>query len=169
MNIVPAAQPVAVTPTPEDEVPSSFTHGTYAFSNEDGSGYDDNKMLRVGDTNNPNRQAQCVGSGITGTETTIQPKPAKPLRKRQPEANGWSQHTVMLDLDIPATLTPSSTPGHSHLYIDLPIAHDKYMNLLKALLEAGIIEQGFYNSAVNNGQTYLRMPGIIKKKNATPA
>ena len=27
-------------------------------------------------------------------------------------------HTFVVDIDLPATLVPSSTPGHSHLYID---------------------------------------------------
>ena len=40
------------------------------------------------------------------------------------EPGSRAQHYPVLDLDLPAVLVPSSTPGHSHLYIDLPIPDD---------------------------------------------
>jgi len=30
-------------------------------------------------------------------------------------------HAPCIDLDVPAMLVPSSTPGHSHLYIDIEV------------------------------------------------
>ena len=35
-------------------------------------------------------------------------------------------HRPILDIDLPAALIPSSTPGHYHLYIDKPMEWDRY-------------------------------------------
>lgn len=40
-------------------------------------------------------------------------------------------HAVLLDLDVPAYLVPSTTPGHSHLYIDVAVPKSDYFSLLE--------------------------------------
>lgn len=72
-------------------------------------------------------------------------------------------HTVMLDLDVPARLVPSTTPGHSHLYIDVPMPWHKYQALLGALSMAGIIEPGYYAVSVRKRASMLRLPWIKKE------
>lgn len=72
------------------------------------------------------------------------------------------QHTVAIDLDVPARLIPSSTPGHSHLYVDVPMTWDKYSALLAALADAGVIEPGYEASAKRRKWTSLRLPWIKK-------
>jgi hypothetical protein len=72
-------------------------------------------------------------------------------------------HTVALDLDIPARLVPSSTPGHSHLFIDIELDWPKYERLLKALAEAGIIESGYVAVSIERQATHLRLPWIRKE------
>lgn len=67
-------------------------------------------------------------------------------------------HAPALDLDVPHTLIPSSTPGHSHLYIDVPMSWWRYKRLLKALAKAGIIEKGFVKASIARGHTDLRVP-----------
>ena len=71
-------------------------------------------------------------------------------------------HRPVLDIDIPAALIPSSTPGHSHLYIDKPMTRTQYENLLWALVEAGIIEGGYANASSARGYTSVRLPWVKK-------
>jgi hypothetical protein len=77
-------------------------------------------------------------------------------------------HTIMLDLDVPTKLVPSSTPGHSHLYIDVALSRDSYRELLKALRRAGVIQPGFENQLKRRGFTSLRLPWV-KKENKEEA
>ncbi len=71
-------------------------------------------------------------------------------------------HRPVLDLDIPAKLVPSSTPGNSHLYIDLPITPEKYMALLQALQDAGILQRGYAQAGIRRGATFVRPPNVKK-------
>ena len=71
-------------------------------------------------------------------------------------------HRPVLDIDIPAALIPSSTPGHAHLYIDKPMTLTQYENLLWALVEAGIIEGGYANASSARGYTSVRLPWVKK-------
>lgn len=68
------------------------------------------------------------------------------------------KHALLLDLDIPAYLVPSSTPGHSHLYVDVEIGEHDYFSLLDQLARCGVIQQGVANSARRKGGTSLRLP-----------
>ena len=71
-------------------------------------------------------------------------------------------HYPCIDIDIPIRVVPSSTPGHSHLYVDEPITWDTYKNLLVALAEAGIVEEGYLHASVDQGGTTVRMPHVKK-------
>lgn len=73
-----------------------------------------------------------------------------------------AQHRVLLDLDIAAELIPSSTPGHSHLYIDVRAQWEAVENLLDALVACGVIEEGYANASKLRKHTALRMPGVVK-------
>lgn len=73
-------------------------------------------------------------------------------------------HYPVLDLDIPAMLIKSSTEGHSHLYLNHPVPISKYIRLLDALVDCGIIEPGYRNAAVMRGYTAVRLPWVFKKK-----
>jgi len=77
-------------------------------------------------------------------------------------------HTPMLDLDIPHRLIPSSTPGHSHLYIDVLISKRKYGLLLQALWDAGIIQRGILDQFDTHGATFLRLPDVKKTSDPLP-
>jgi len=80
------------------------------------------------------------------------------------------RHAVAIDLDIPAYLVPSTTPGHSHLYVDVPggIAHDDYMDLLEVLGRCGVIEEGYAEVSRKRGHSDLRPPWIKKEPVAEP-
>ena len=72
-------------------------------------------------------------------------------------------HKPLLDLDIPVVLVPSTTPGHSHLYIDQPVYWYKYQHLLTVLKDLGILQEGYVNGAFNRGYSSLRLPWIKKE------
>lgn len=71
-------------------------------------------------------------------------------------------HALLLDLDVPAWLIPSSTPGHSHLYVDVRIPSQRFYDLLDALADAGVIQRGYADSSKRRGGTALRLPWIKK-------
>ena len=76
-------------------------------------------------------------------------------------ANG-PMHMPAIDIDFPCRLVESSTPEHFHLYIDHEITQEQYMDILRVLMSAGIVQRGFYRSALRRGQTFLRLPGVKK-------
>lgn len=72
-------------------------------------------------------------------------------------------HAVTIDLDHPAKLLHSSTPGHYHLLIDVAMPWRKYRRLLRAMTKAGILEKGYYRAMVRRRATFLRRPGAYKE------
>jgi hypothetical protein len=76
---------------------------------------------------------------------------------------GETTHKLILDLDIPAQLIPSSTPGHSHLYIDKGMSDAAWQTLLFALASAGIIEPGYMRASITRGFTAVRLPWVKKE------
>lgn len=78
-------------------------------------------------------------------------------------------HRPILDIDFPAALIPSTTPGHFHLYLDKEIPADRYFMLLRTLANAGIIEEGYANASIERGYTAARLPWIRKQKLKLPA
>jgi hypothetical protein len=73
-----------------------------------------------------------------------------------------NRHAVLLDLDVPAYLVRSSTPGHSHLYVTVSAAWDDYVAFLKAAVKIGMLEQGYVNACIERGMTSLRLPWVKK-------
>ncbi len=71
-------------------------------------------------------------------------------------------HTVVLDIDVPAMLVESSTPGHHHLYIDTMMTWERYKVLLVALSDAGVIEEGFMQASLARGFSAVRLPWVGK-------
>ncbi len=66
-----------------------------------------------------------------------------------------TRHGICLDIDLPCALVESS-PGHYHLYIERDIPWTAYQRLLRALSDAGVIEQGYYQASVEKEGTFLR-------------
>lgn len=71
-------------------------------------------------------------------------------------------HSPVLDIDVPAALVPSSTPGHSHLYLAVPLTWDDYQKLLDVLADVGILEPGYVAASKARGYTAVRLPWIHK-------
>jgi hypothetical protein len=137
---LPLAEPEPVPEVPQG--PSGFPHVVYevtVWADE----YGDKTEVRtaVGDTRNMPAEANLISSQIAGSK----------------------DHSIMLDIDVEAHLVPSSTPGHSHLYIDVALSWRRYRRLLRALKRAGVIEPGYYKASRLRRHTALRLPGVVKE------
>lgn len=75
---------------------------------------------------------------------------------------GSKLHAPVLDLDSPHVLVKSTTDGHSHLYIDVPMSRFRMLVLLAALRFAGVIEMGNFWWSLRRGATFVRLPGTTK-------
>lgn len=77
-------------------------------------------------------------------------------------------HALVIDIDHPSWLVASSTPGHFHLYVDVPggIPWAQYHKLLTALADAGVVEQGYAGASIRRGHSDVRLPWV-KKEAAT--
>lgn len=75
------------------------------------------------------------------------------------------RHIVALDIDYPAHLVESSTPGHFHLYLEVPggIPHERYMELLRSLAAAKVIQPGYAKVSRERGHSDLRLPWVAKE------
>lgn len=71
-------------------------------------------------------------------------------------------HKLVLDIDLPAKLIPSTTPDHYHLYIDKEIPADKYWDLVQAFVDAGLVEEGYLGASMRRGYTSARLPWVRK-------
>lgn len=72
-------------------------------------------------------------------------------------------HSPVLDIDFPARLVPSTTPGHFHLYLDgLALHWSAYIDLLVALGRAGVLGEGYVNASIDRGMTTVRPPHVKK-------
>lgn len=96
----------------------------------------------------------------TPVETTLEDTHANLVSSLLP--NGM--HAPAIDLDIPVQLIASSTPGHFHLYIDKEISWDRYEDLLRAFVKAGLVEEGYFRQAQRFKQSFLRLPSVKKKR-----
>lgn len=78
------------------------------------------------------------------------------------EISGTELHAPVLDLDIPHKYVASTTAGHGHLYIDVPMTWDQYRMLLTVLGEVGILEPGYVDASIVRKFTAVRKPEIKK-------
>lgn len=77
-------------------------------------------------------------------------------------AGQMPNHKLIIDVDLPAKLVPSSTEGHFHLYIDKEMSYEAWATLLYALAAAGIIEPGYMRACIARGFSAVRLPWIKK-------
>lgn len=77
---------------------------------------------------------------------------------------GAQTHVVALDVDYPVHVVESSTPGHFHLYMEVPggIPHEGYMALVALLGHLRIIEPNYASVSIQRGHTDLRLPWVRK-------
>lgn len=82
--------------------------------------------------------------------------------------SGSRKHRVILDIDFPAALIPSSTPGHFHLYLDKELTEDQMERLVFTLHDVGIIAQGNRNQWDRFRALFLRLPWVKKNEDSAP-
>jgi hypothetical protein len=70
---------------------------------------------------------------------------------------------VVITLNVPVELVPSSTAGHFHLYIDREITWANYRWLLLAMRDAGLIGQDFCTMCLGSLQSFVRKPNVTKQ------
>jgi hypothetical protein len=71
-------------------------------------------------------------------------------------------HAPCIDIDIPATYVPSSTPGQGHLDLEVPLTWADYERLLTVMAEVGIVEDGYVRASATRKATHLRLPWVKK-------
>jgi hypothetical protein len=68
-------------------------------------------------------------------------------------------HKPVIDIDgINMLLEPSGTAGNFHLYIDHEIEWPKYLKLLEAMTDCGLVQPGYLEAAKRRGYTSVRVP-----------
>ena len=75
---------------------------------------------------------------------------------------GSKLHAPIIDLDFPHIYEPSTTPGHGHLYLNVPIKRWRMYVLLFGLYIGGVIEYGHLVWSIRRGGTFMRLPWIKK-------
>lgn len=93
-----------------------------------------------------------ISSRIVGTDTET------------PDDGTTWKHAPVLDLDFPAMLVPSSTPGHFHLYLDKVMTWPEYEQLLEALEVAHVLEPGYVSASRARRATFVRDPEKMKPR-----
>lgn len=69
-----------------------------------------------------------------------------------------NEHLPVFDLDFPCKLVPSRTEGHFHLYMNVPVEWEAFLKVLEAMVDAGLIEKGYYEASKTRGFTAARVP-----------
>lgn len=71
-------------------------------------------------------------------------------------------HAVVIDLDVPAWLVPSTSVAHSHLYADVSCSWPDYLEFLRAAAKIGLLEQGYVAACEARGYSSVRLPWVAK-------
>lgn len=78
-------------------------------------------------------------------------------------AGTYDQHIIVVDIDHPAHLVESTTPGHHHLYVEIPpVSTEAYFRWLDASAEIGLIEPGYVSAFKARGFSCVRLPWVSK-------
>lgn len=69
----------------------------------------------------------------------------------------------IVDLDFDFRIEESSTPGHYHLYLDVPIGRVKFIVLMLVLWWCRCVEMGYAVWSIRRMGNFVRLPGIEKQ------
>lgn len=72
------------------------------------------------------------------------------------------KHVLFLDLDQEHFISPSSTPGHSHVYVNADLGLDALKEIIDVLAKYGIVQGGIKNQLDISGFLTFRPPGVKK-------
>ena len=71
-------------------------------------------------------------------------------------AQGETWHLPVFDIDYDAELRPSSSQGKFHLFLNRPVPWSKYVKVLEAMADAGLLEPGWVDCAKKTGYALVR-------------
>jgi hypothetical protein len=77
--------------------------------------------------------------------------------------DGPTMHRLVIDIDHRVKVVESTTPGHFHLYIDVPMSWDRALGVLTAMADAGVVEPGYVAASEARGYTAVRLPWVRKE------
>lgn len=143
---------LATEDKPQDRpasIPSTFDHRYYVITEFTGEYGEVSERRVLADSL---EAADLVSSEVIVTQPTCGHEGCQKHNKTE------IMHTVVIDVDLPVGVLPSSTAGHFHLYIDKLMSWKSYKRLLKALNRAGVIDEGWYKMSLRRRGSHLRVP-----------
>lgn len=69
----------------------------------------------------------------------------------------------IIDLDFPHHIVKSTTDGHHHLYIDVPMSKWRWLVLMFGLYVSGVVELGYFVWSLRRGANFVRIDGVRKQ------
>lgn len=72
------------------------------------------------------------------------------------------KHAPIVDLDFPHRYVPSTTPGHGHLYLDVPVSGWRWFMLNLGLYLGGATEKGYFLWSLRRRGNFVRREGVKK-------
>lgn len=111
--------------------------------------YDENRdLVPLGEWN----RANLVGSVVAGSD------PDNRL------------HGLVIDVDHPMTVVPSTQPDHGHLYVTLPrpVEWDLYLAWLEASAAIGLISRNYLRHCKVRKSSMVRLPWVKKQPKLDP-
>jgi hypothetical protein len=72
------------------------------------------------------------------------------------------KHTLFLDLDQEHFIAPSTTEGHSHIYINTDLSTDALKEIIGVLAKHGVVQEGIKKQLDTSGFLTFRPPGVKK-------
>lgn len=112
-------------------------------------------------TQNPTADLEEANILTSEMVDTVEPK-AESIALPWLETMPAGRHRLVIDIDHPVKVVPSSTPGHNHLYIDVPMSWGQAVGILEAMANAGVVEPGYVAASEARGYTSVRLPWIRK-------
>lgn len=70
----------------------------------------------------------------------------------------------ILDLDFDHLVVESTSEGHHHLFINVPMSQLKWAVLMLVLWWAGVLEMGNVVWSLRRGANFVRVPGLTKSE-----
>jgi hypothetical protein len=121
----------------------------------------DPEMTEYGDS--PELVTELAEANLVTSEMIGHRGPETPLSWLE-GPDGPTMHRLVIDIDHRVKVVESTTPGHFHLYIDVPMGWDRALGVLTAMADAGVVEPGYVAASEARGYTAVRLPWVRKER-----
>jgi hypothetical protein len=112
--------------------------------------------------NSPELVTELAEANLVTSEMIGHRGPEAPLTWLE-GPDGPTMHRLVIDIDHRIKVVESTTPGHFHLYIDVPMSWDRALGVLTAMADAGVVEPGYVAASEARGYTAVRLPWVRKE------